>query len=438
MPATSVIGLQWGDEAKGKFVDVLTDRHDVVCRYLGGNNAGHTVVFDGKTFKLSLLPAGVLHPGKTAVIATGVVLDPAALLGEMDRAREAMGTQFPPEGTELLISDRAHLIFPWHVAEDAALETDRGDAGQEKIGTTLRGIGPCYRDKAGRTHAIRAGDLLRPDRFRRRVEEVCEFKNRLLGAMTASSGSGGFEPFDPAETADRYLTFAQRLGPHITDTTAFLLDAVDAGKNILFEAAQGSMLDLDHGTFPYVTSSNSSGCGVHPGSGVPERHLDTMLGVVKAYSTRVGGGPFVTELDDATGERIRTRGNEFGTVTGRPRRCGWFDAVAARYAARLSGVDALAVSLLDVLDGFDELKICEAYDLHGRRTTDFPSHADDLAEATPIYRTLPGWSDDTTACRRYEDLPANARAYLETIAGLLNSKLTYVGVGPDRVQTIVV
>ena len=431
MPATSVIGLQWGDEAKGKFVDVLTEDHDVVCRYLGGNNAGHTVVFGGKTFKLSLLPAGVLRPGKTAVIATGVVLDPAALLGEMDRAKAVMGDEFPPAGTELLISSRAHLIFPWHVAEDAALESDRGDAGQEKIGTTLRGIGPCYRDKAGRTHAIRAGDLLRPDRFRKRVAEVCDFKNTLLAAISTS-----FEPFDAAEIADRYLTFAERLGPHVTDTNAFLLDAVDAGQSILFEAAQGSMLDLDHGTFPYVTSSNSSGCGVHPGSGVPERHLDVMLGVVKAYSTRVGGGPFVTELDDETGVRIRTRGNEFGTVTGRPRRCGWFDAVAARYAARLSGVDALAVSLLDVLDGFEEVKVCEAYDLHGGRTRDFPAHADDLAEARPVYHTLPGWPDDTTACRRYEDLPANARAYLETVADLLGTPLKYVGVGPDREQTI--
>ena len=431
MPATSVIGLQWGDEAKGKFVDVLTEDHDVVCRYLGGNNAGHTVVFGGKTFKLSLLPAGVLRPGKTAVIATGVVLDPAALLGEMDRAKAVMGDEFPPAGTELLISSRAHLIFPWHVAEDAALESDRGDAGQEKIGTTLRGIGPCYRDKAGRTHAIRAGDLLRPDRFRRRVAEVCDFKNTLLAAI-----STGFEPFDAAEIADRYLTFAERLGPHVCDTNAFLLDAVDADQSILFEAAQGSMLDLDHGTFPYVTSSNSSGCGVHPGSGVPERHLDVMLGVVKAYSTRVGGGPFVTELDDETGERIRVRGNEFGTVTGRPRRCGWFDAVAARYAARLSGVDALAVSLLDVLDGFDEVRICEAYDLHGDRTRNFPAHADDLAAAKPVYRTLPGWPDDTTACRRYADLPANARAYLETVADLLGTELKYVGVGPDREQTI--
>ena len=436
MPATSVIGLQWGDEAKGKFVDVLTEDHDVVCRYLGGNNAGHTVQFGGKTFKLSLLPAGVLRPGKTAVIATGVVLDPAALLAEMDRAKAVMGEEFPPAGTELLISSRAHLIFPWHVAEDAALETDRGDAGQEKIGTTLRGIGPCYRDKAGRTHAVRAGDLLRPDRFRKRVAEVCDFKNTLLAAIGPSFEKGGFEPFDAAEIADRYLTYAERLGPHVTDTNAFLLDAVDAGKSILFEAAQGSMLDLDHGTFPYVTSSNSSGCGVHPGSGVPERHLDVMLGVVKAYSTRVGGGPFVTELDDETGERIRTRGNEFGTVTGRPRRCGWFDAVAARYAARLSGVDALAVSLLDVLDGFDEVKVCEAYDLRGDRTRDFPADAEDLAEAKPVYRTLPGWPDDTTACRRYDDLPANARAYLETIADLLGTPLKYVGVGPDREQTI--
>ena len=433
MPATSVIGLQWGDEAKGKFVDVLTDRHDIVCRYLGGNNAGHTVVFGGKTYKLSLLPAGVLQPNKTAVIATGVVLDPAALLAEIDRAAAVMGDGFPPAGTRLLISDRAHLIFPWHLAEDAALETDRGDAGAEKIGTTLRGIGPCYRDKAGRTHAIRSGDLLRPDRFRERVKTVGDYKNRLLAAM-----SDDFTPFDAGEIADRYLTFAERLGPHITDTTAFLLDAADSGKSILFEAAQGSLLDIDHGTFPYVTSSNSSGCGVHPGSGVPERHLDTMLGVVKAYSTRVGGGPFVTELDDALGQKIRDRGNEYGTVTGRPRRCGWFDAVAVRYAARVSGVDALAVSLVDVLDGFEELKICEAYELRGGRTRDFPSHADDLAEAKPVYRTLPGWSDDTTGCRRYADLPANARGYLDAVCEAVGVPLKYVGVGPDREQTITV
>ena len=435
MPATSVIGLQWGDEAKGKFVDVLTDAHDVVVRYLGGNNAGHTVVFGGKTYKLSLLPAGVLHPGKTAVIATGVVLDPAALLKELDSARAVMDPdgagEFPPGGTRLLISDRSHLIFPWHLAEDAALEADRGEQGSEKIGTTLRGIGPAYRDKAGRTHAIRAGDLLRPDRFRRRVAEVADFKNRMLACLDP-----GFAPIDAEEIADRYLTFAERLGPHICDTTAFLLDAVDGGQDILFEAAQGSLLDIDHGTFPYVTSSNSSGCGVHPGSGVPERHLDVMLGVVKAYTTRVGGGPCVTELDDATGEEIRRRGNEFGTVTGRPRRCGWFDAVAARYAARVSGVDALAVSLLDVLDTFEELKICEAYEVAGRRTTDFPSHAEDVAAATPVYRTLPGWNADTTACRSYDALPANARGYLETIAELLGVKLAYVGVGPDRVQTI--
>ena len=436
MPATSVIGLQWGDEAKGKFVDVLTDEHDVVCRYLGGNNAGHTVVFGGKTYKLSLLPAGVLHPGKTAVIATGVVLDPAALLGEIDRAAGVMGGEFPPGGTRLMISDRAHLIFPWHVAEDAALETDRGEHGQQKIGTTLRGIGPAYRDKAGRTHAIRVGDLLRPDRFRRRVAEVAEFKNALLAAIAPPAGEGGFEPFDADEIADRYLGFAERLGPFVCDTTAFLLDAADAGKSILFEAAQGSLLDIDHGTFPYVTSSNSSGCGVHPGSGVPERHLDTMLGVLKAYSTRVGGGPFVTELDGPVGDRIREQGNEYGTVTGRPRRCGWFDAVAARYAARVSGVDALAVSLLDVLDGFDELKICEAYELGGTRTTDFPSHADDLAEAKPVYRTLPGWPDDTTACRDYAALPVNARGYLDALGDLLGVPVRYVGVGPDREQTI--
>ena len=430
MPATSVIGLQWGDEAKGKFVDLLTDRHDLVVRYLGGNNAGHTVAFGGNTYKLSLLPSGILHPEKTAVIATGVVIHPGALLKELDGLESHFGGERP----NLKISDRAHLIFPWHLAEDAALEADRG---AQKIGTTLRGIGPCYRDKAGRTHAIRTGemprtgDLLRPDRFRDRVAEVAAFKNRMLGCLDPS-----FEPLDADAITDEYLGYADRLAPFLTDTTALLLDAVDAGKSLLFEGAQGSLLDLDHGTFPYVTSSNSSGCGVHAGSGVPGRHIDTMLGVVKAYTTRVGGGPFVTELDDAVGEEIRTRGKEFGTVTGRPRRCGWFDAVAARYAARLSGVDTLAVALLDVLDTFDELHVCEAYDLNGRRTRDFPSHADDLAAATPIYRTLPGWKTDTTGCRKANDLPANAKKYAETLAELVGVPLGYVGVGPDREQTV--
>ena len=426
MSATAVIGLQWGDEAKGKFVDILTDEHEIVVRYLGGNNAGHTVVRDGQTYKLSLLPAGILNAGVTSVIATGVVINPEALLAEIASIAERNGS---PEG-RLLISDRAHVIFPYHMREEALLE-GRRDAG-EAIGTTMRGIGTCYRDKYSRSHAIRIGDLLRPELLRKRLTEIVADKNVILAALDP-----GNQPFDADALCDEYVALGERLAPYVTDTNAFLHRAVSEKKRLLFEGAQGSLLDIDHGTFPYVTSSNSSGCGVHAGSGVPERYIDRMLGVVKAYTTRVGGGPFVTELHDDNGQRIRDRGHEYGTVTGRPRRCGWFDAVAARYSARLAGIDCLAVALLDVLDGFPEINLCEAYELDGQRITDFPSHCDDLARAKPIYRTLPGWSEDTTGVRRMDDLPQNARNYLETISEFVGAKLAYVGVGPDRAQTIV-
>ena len=426
MAATAVIGLQWGDEAKGKFVDLLTADHEIVVRYLGGNNAGHTVVRDGQTFKLSLLPAGILSPHVTSVIATGVVINPKALLEEIAGIAGRLGS---PEG-RLLISDRAHVIFPYHMREEALLEGRRQQG--EAIGTTMRGIGTCYRDKYGRTHAIRIGDIIRPDVLRKRLREVVADKNLLLAAF-----DGAHQPFDPDALCDEYASFGEKLKPYITDTTAFVHAAVAARKRILFEGAQGSLLDIDHGTFPYVTSSNSSGCGIHPGSGVPERYIDRMLGVVKAYTTRVGGGPFVTELDDETGQRIRDRGHEYGTVTGRPRRCGWFDAVAAGYSARLAGVDCLAVALLDVLDGFDELKVCEAYEIDGERTTQFPSQVEALARAKPIYRTLRGWSEDTSTVRKASGLPKNARNYIDVVQELVGAKVDYVGVGPDRDQTIV-
>ncbi|QDT39425.1 adenylosuccinate synthase [Stratiformator vulcanicus] len=426
MPGTSVIGLQWGDEAKGKFVDLLTSRHEIVVRYLGGNNAGHTVVCDGKTFKLSLLPAGILNPDVDSVIATGVVINPKALLAELESMKAAGG----PQDVNLRISDRAHVIFPYHMAEEAILEKNRGDSA---IGTTMRGIGTCYRDKAGRAHAIRLGEILRPDKFKARLAEIVPVKNLLLRALDPEAPQ-----FDVDEIFEEYRGHIAKLESYITDTTAFLHRAVADEQKILFEGAQGSLLDIDHGTFPYVTSSNSSGCGVHPGSGVPERYITEMIGVAKAYTTRVGGGPCVTELNDDTGNRIRERGREYGTVTGRPRRCGWFDAVATGYSARLSGVDNIALALLDVLDGFEKLKICEAYEINGERTTDFPSHADDLAIAKPIYRTLPGWSEDTTAARIINDLPANARSYIDTVAELCGRPVKWVSVGPDREQTIVV
>ena len=425
MTATAVVGLQWGDEAKGKIVDLLTSEHDIVVRYQGGNNAGHTVKFDGQTYKLSLLPAGILRDGITSVVATGVVINPKAFLTELDGIVSRRGPVAPER---FKVSDRAHVIFPYHLAEEAVLENSRQ---AEKIGTTMRGIGTCYREKAGRTHAIRVGDLLYPDLLRSRLHEIVAFKNQMLAALDPT-----FQPFDADAIFTEYSAYTERLKPYICDTTAFLHHAIADKKRLLFEGAQGSLLDLDHGTFPYVTSSSSSGCGIHSGSGVPERTISRMIGIVKAYTTRVGGGPFPTELNNEIGQHIRDVGHEYGTVTGRPRRCGWFDSVAAGYGARISGIDCLAVMLLDVLSGLDELKVCEAYEIDGERTTDFPSHVEHLAQVSPIYRTLPGWKCDISHIRKVADLPPNARRYVDTIAELLHSRVEIISVGPDREQTI--
>ena len=418
MPGTCVVGLQWGDEAKGKLVDILTEQHEIVVRYAGGANAGHTVVSDGQTWKLSLIPSGILRDGVACVVTGGVVLDPAAVIKEID-GLESRGVTI---AGKLLVSDRAHVVFPWHVAEDKLL--DGSLSGGEPIGTTGRGIGPCYRDKVGRSLAIRLGDLYRPE-FPAQLAHIAALKAKLLGAE-----------FDVAAIREQYRQYAERLRPFVCDTTSYLLDAVEAGRKVLFEGAQGALLDVDHGTYPFVTSSNSSGVGISNGSGVPGRWIERVIGVVKAYSTRVGGGPMPTEQDNAVGQRIRDRGNEYGTVTRRPRRCGWFDAVAARYTARLSGVDELAVMLLDVLSGFDELAICSAYMIDGRRVTQFPSHIDDVKRSEPVYETLPGWHEELTGVRRYDDLPENARRYLARIGELLGRPVTVVSVGPDRAQTI--
>jgi adenylosuccinate synthase len=426
MAVTAVVGLQWGDEAKGKIVDLLTDQHDVVVRYLGGNNAGHTVVFNGEKYKLSLLPAGVLRSGVTSVIAAGVVINPRALLTEI----ESITARGIPVGQNLLISDRAHVIFPWHQAEEAVQERNLGG---NAIGTTMRGIGTCYQDKYGRTHAIRMGDLVRPELFGQRVRSVAEHKNSILAALVRD-----FERFDAEALIDEYNGYADRLRPHVVDTTGWLHRALREGRSLLFEGAQGSLLDIDHGTFPYVTSSNSSGCGIHAGSGVPERAIDRMIGVVKAYTTRVGGGPCPTELNNEIGQHIRDEGHEYGTVTGRPRRCGWFDAVASAYGARISGVDELAVMLLDVLSKLDQLQICEAYEIDGERTTEFPSQIADLARARPIYRALPGWKRDISRVRKLSDFPREARDYLDVISELLESPIGIISIGADREQTVIV
>jgi adenylosuccinate synthase len=359
------------------------------------------------------------------VVTPGVVINPPTLLKEID----SLATQGVTVGSNMMLSERAHVVFPWHIAEDKAINEASGD--RESIGTTLRGIGPCYRDKVGRSHAVRLGDMFRAD-FRERVQHIVEAKNRLIASLSAAATP----PLDAGAIFDEYSQYAARLKPFAGDTTAYLLDAVEANKRLLFEGAQGSLLDIDHGTFPYVTSSNSSGVGVSSGSGVPGRWINKVIGVAKAYSTRVGGGPFPTEQDNAVGQNIRELGREYGTTTGRPRRCGWFDAVAVRYTARLSGIDGISLMMMDVLSRLPEVKICVAYELDGERTTRFPGHVDDLRRVKPVYETFPGWETDVTAVRRIADLPAGARRYLDRVAELVGKPVEIVSVGPDRAQTM--
>lgn len=426
MSGLCVIGLQWGDEAKGKLVDILTANHDVVVRYQGGANAGHTVVVGDQTYKLHHIPSGILNRGVMNVVTAGVVLNPPTILNEID----ALLDRGIDVGENLMLSDRAHVVCPWHLVEDRLLNDS--PAGEESIGTTLRGIGPCYRDKVGRTLAIRLGDMLRDD-FAERVERIVDAKKRILSGL---SGTADDMDLDAGKIYEQYRGFADRLRPYVADTTAYLLDAVEADKRLLFEGAQGALLDIDHGTFPFVTSSNSSGVGVSAGSGVPPRWIGRVIGVAKCYSTRVGGGPFPTELNDEIGQHIRELGNEYGTTTGRPRRCGWFDAVAVRYTSRLSGVHALSMMMLDVLSELAELKICVAYELDGERISHFPSHADDLRRVKPVYESLPGWQKVITGVRTYDDLPSKARDYLARISELVGRPVEIVSVGPDREQTI--
>lgn len=426
MPSTCVVGLQWGDEAKGKIVDLLCDRHDAVVRYQGGANAGHTVVAGGTTYKLSLVPTGILRPGIDCVIGNGVVIHPPALLREIETLRK-QGVDF---GGRLHVSDRAHVILPYHLAEERLTEESASTA--DHLGTTRRGIGPCYRDKVGRVHGVRVGDLYHSARFREHLGRIVAYKNRLLSAMLPD-----FEPFDAEAMAAEYLELAEKLRPFARDTTSWLHDALARGRRLLFEGAQGSLLDVDHGSYPYVTSSNSSAAGIAPGSGVPTRHIDRWIGIVKAYTTRVGGGPFPTEQDNETGERIRKVGREYGTVTGRPRRCGWFDAVAVRYSARVSGSTEIAVMLLDVLSGIPELKVAVAYeDEQGRRVDAMPGCLADLERCRPVYETLPGWSEDVTGVRSWSDLPAAAREYVTFLGRQIGVPVRTVSIGPERTQTI--
>ena len=425
MPGTCVIGLQWGDEAKGKLVDLLTPNFDIVCRFLGGSNAGHTVVTGDTTYKLHLIPSGILNTETTNVIAPGVVLNPGTIIEELN-GLNAQGLTTD----NLLISERVHVVFPWHIAEDKLLNAKKIKG--ESIGTTLRGIGPCYRDKVGRSFAIRLGDMYRDD-FADRVRSIVEAKNAILIGI----GGDDSEPLEAEAIIAEYSGYAETLKSYVHDTTHFMLDAVDDGRSILFEGAQGALLDIDHGTFPFVTSSNSSGVGVSGGSGIPARHINKVIGVIKAYSTRVGGGPFPTEQDNEDGQRLRELGNEYGTTTGRPRRCGWFDAVAVRYTSRLSGATALSLMMMDVISKIPEVKICVAYELDGKRITNFPCDADDLRRVKPVYETYAGWDTDLTNATSYDEFPQAAKDYVARIAELIGVPVEVVSVGPDRAQTIV-
>ena len=431
---TAVVGLQWGDEGKGKVVDLCTARHDVIVRYNGGANAGHTVVVEDQRYALHLIPSGILYPDKVCVIANGVVVDPVALVEEIDALR-ARGIEV---ADNLRISDRAHVVMPYHKEHDAALEAVLGShvAGEGvdlSIGTTKRGIGPAYADKVHRSTAVRMGDLLDADRLRRKLRVICAIRTAELAALGVTA-----PPLDADELARQYAALGRRLASHITDTTYLLHDYVAEGRALLFEGANACLLDIDHGTYPYVTSSNCSALGIPAGTGLPGTCIGRVLGTMKAYSTRVGAGPFPTEQNNAIGDRIRDRGQEYGTTTGRPRRCGWLDLVAVRYSAMICGVTGLACMLLDVLSGFDELKLCTHYrDADASVSERFIPDAHRLSAVEPVYETVPGWSQEIDATSDRAQLPRNAQAYLERIEALVGVQVELVSVGPERKQTLV-
>lgn len=418
-----VIGLQWGDEGKGKVVDILAENSDIVVRYGGGANAGHTVIVGEDKFALHLLPSGSIRPNTTCVIANAVVVDPEVLINGIRMLAEK-GISLDGR---LLVSENAHVVLDYHKKEDQLREDS---LGENKIGTTARGIGPCYADKVGRSYAVRVGDFRDLDALKAKIGVIVEYKNKIFGALYDA------DPVDADAIFDKCVSYAEALLPFIVDTTEFLHKSIASGKSILFEGAQGTLLDIDHGTFPFVTSSNSSPLGMPSGSGVPAKMVDKFVGVAKAYSTRVGAGPFPTEQDNETGQYIRDRGQEYGTTTGRPRRCGWFDAVAVSYSVTIGAVDEVALMHLDTLAGIDELNICRAYQIDGEETTFFPANAVKLAKAQPVYETLPGWNEDLSAVSDFDDLPENARNYVCRLEELTKTPITMIGVGPERSQII--
>ncbi|GAB2498091.1 adenylosuccinate synthase [Alkalibacterium psychrotolerans] len=420
MTSVVVVGTQWGDEGKGKITDFLSENAEVIARYQGGDNAGHTIIFDGVTFKLHLIPSGIFAQDKISVIGNGVVINPKSLVKEIAYLHErGISTD------NLRISDRAHVILPYHLKLDQLQEDSKGS---QKIGTTIRGIGPAYMDKASRV-GIRIADLLDKELFKERLKTNLDEKNKYFTAVYDS------DPLDFDEIFETYYEFGQQFKQYVCDTSVILNDALDSGKRVLFEGAQGVMLDIDQGTYPYVTSSNPVAGGVTIGSGVGPSKIDKVVGVCKAYTSRVGDGPFPTELHDEIGQQIRDTGKEYGTTTGRPRRIGWFDSVVMRHAKRVSGVTNLSLNSIDVLSGLETVKICAAYERNGEKILHYPASLKELSECTPIYEELPGWSEDVTGCRTLEELPENARNYIRRVSELTGVHVSTFSVGPDRDQT---
>ena len=418
-----VVGLQWGDEGKGKVVDILAEHSDIVVRYGGGANAGHTVVVGDSRFALHLLPSGSVRPDTGCVIANGVVVDPDVLIQEIDTLAEK---SISLDG-RLLISENAHIVLDYHKQEDRLREES---LAKNKLGTTIRGIGPCYADKVGRSYTVRMGDFRNLETLKSKLRTIVEYKNKIFKALYNA------EPMDADEIFEKCKVYAGRLLPFTTDTTEFLHKSIAGGKSLLFEGAQGSLLDLDHGTFPFVTSSNSSSLGMSAGCGVPAKFVDKFIGVIKAYTTRVGAGPFPAEQDNETGQYIRDKGNEYGTTTGRPRRCGWLDIPLLRDSIRLNGLTGIALTKMDVLGEFDTIRICTAYQHRGRRIEEVPSQVQVLKECEPVYEDHPGWKAELRNARSFQDLPPKARHYVRRIEELTETKVTLVSVGEKRAETI--
>ncbi|MBI3951294.1 MAG: adenylosuccinate synthase [Acidobacteria bacterium] len=419
-----VVGAQWGDEGKGKIVDLLCEHFDIVARYQGGHNAGHTIKIGDRTMAVHLIPSGILHPDKVAVIGNGLVVDPQALLNEINKL-QSLDVEITPQ--RLRISQRAHVILPYHRAIEAVMEQLQGES---KVGTTMRGIGPAYIAKVGR-YGVRIGDLLDPNVLKEKIAFNMAYANRILHALDADT-------FDADSLFACYREFGHQIADFITDTITYLNTAISQGRSVLFEGAQAVMLDVDFGTYPYVTSSSAAAAGACTGTGVPPHHITSVIGVMKAYTTRVGAGPFPTELTDETGALLQQRGAEIGVSTGRVRRCGWFDSVAVRYAVMINGFDALALTKLDILDVFDEIKICTGYRYRGEPVTEYPFNHRVLEQCEPVYESMPGWKTSTSGLTRYEDLPRAAQNYVSRLSGLVGCEISVISTGAGRTETIMI